>query len=177
MNRRKVRALWFVLLIFAVIIQGCTGAVDASANFIQAKIVKVIDGDTIKVRFSSGKKVNIRLIGVNTPELSHPELGIKEQPYGKEAYKYTKKVLYPGRRVFLEYDVGKQDKYGRDLAYVWLEKPEKVSEGEIRAKMFNAWLLLEGYAQVMTVPPNVKYSKLFVKFQKEARENSRGLWK
>ena len=35
----------------------------------------------------------------------------------------------------------------------------------------------EGYAQVMTVPPNVKYQDMFLKLQREARENSRGLWK
>lgn len=42
--------------------------------------------------------------------------------------------------------------------------------------MFNAELLLAGMAQVMTVPPNVKYSELFVKFQREAREAGKGLW-
>ncbi len=42
--------------------------------------------------------------------------------------------------------------------------------------MFNAILVLEGYAQVMTVPPNVKYSDYFVKFQREAKEQNKGLW-
>ncbi|GAV24867.1 thermonuclease [Carboxydothermus islandicus] len=177
MKRVQVKVIWVIFLLFALFLQGCAGDVDAATNFIPAKVVKVSDGDTVKVKLSSGKEIRVRMIGVNTPELSHPELGIKEQPYGKEAFKYTKKVLYPGRIVFLEYDVQKQDKYGRDLAYVWLKKPVKITEEEVRVKMFNAQLLLEGYAQVMTVPPNVKYSKLFVKFQKEARENSRGLWK
>lgn len=41
---------------------------------------------------------------------------------------------------------------------------------------FNAGLLLGGYAQVMMVPPNVKYAGIFIKFQREAREKGEGLW-
>jgi len=37
-------------------------------------------------------------------------------------------------------------------------------------------LMEEGYAQVMTVPPNVKYADYFVKLQKKAREDRKGLW-
>jgi micrococcal nuclease len=59
------------------------------------------------------------------------------------------------------------DKYGRILAYAYL--PD--------GTMINALLVQEGYAQVMTVPPNVKYQNMFLKLQREARENSRGLWK
>jgi len=53
-------------------------------------------------------------------------------------------------------DVQERDKYGRLLAYVWLEPPEDGSEAEVRARMFSALLLTEGYAQVLTVPPNVR---------------------
>jgi hypothetical protein len=81
-----------------------------------------------------------------------------------------------GKDIFLEFDVQKYDNYGRLLAYVWLSSPKEISEQEIKSKMFNAILLLEGYAQVMTVPPNVKYVDYFLKFQKEARENNKGLW-
>lgn len=135
-------------------------------------VTNVIDGDTINVRTSTGE-VTVRLIGVNTPETRHPTKGA--EPYGKEAKEFTKKVLL-GKRVYLEFDVQRTDRYGRTLAYVWLEKPRKFTEDEIRAKMFNAILLLEGYAQVMTFPPNVKYVDVFVKLQQEARQNFRGLW-
>ena len=64
-------------------------------------------------------------------------------------------------------DVELRDKYGRLLAYVYL------SDGE----MFNALLVKEGYAQIMTIPPNVKHQDLFLKLQREARENNRGFWK
>lgn len=61
----------------------------------------------------------------------------------------------------------KRDKYGRLLAYVYLEDGTFV----------NAWLVENGYAMVMTVPPNVKYQELFLKLQREARGARRGLWK
>ena len=66
----------------------------------------------------------------------------------------------------LELDVQNMDPYGRLLAYVYL--PD--------GQMFNETLLEEGYAQVATFPPNVKYQKLFLKAQREAREANRGLW-
>lgn len=139
-------------------------------GFIPAAVVEVIDGDTIHVRLPDGREEKVRFIGVNSPE----SLG-KVEPYGKEAAAYTKKRL-GGRTVYLELDVGERDKYGRLLAYVWLERPQDSSESEVRSKMFNAELLLNGYAQVMTVPPNVKYAELFSTLQKEAREERKGLW-
>jgi micrococcal nuclease len=49
-------------------------------------------------------------------------------------------------------------------------------EAEVRARMFNAELLLQDCAQMMTVPPNVKYADLFAEVQREAREAGKGLW-
>lgn len=74
--------------------------------------------------------------------------------------------MLSGREVGLEYDVQQRDKYGRVLAYVYLED----------GRMFNALLVREGYARVSTYPPNVKYQKLFSELQKEARGNGKGLW-
>jgi micrococcal nuclease len=71
-----------------------------------------------------------------------------------------------GKRVRLELDVRTRDRYGRLLAYVWVDDV-----------MVNAELLRLGYAQVMTVPPNVRHQELFVKLQREARDAGRGLWR
>ena len=60
-----------------------------------------------------------------------------------------------------------RDKYGRLLAYIYLEDGTFV----------NAWLVEHGFALMMTVPPNVKYQDLFLKLQREAREQKRGLWR
>jgi len=62
------------------------------------------------------------------------------------------------------------------LAYVWLSQPANDNETEVRVKMFNAELLLQGYAQVMTIPPNVKYADMFLKFEREARDGNKGSW-
>jgi micrococcal nuclease len=139
-------------------------------SLLPAAVVRAVDGDTIHVRLSGGVEERVRFIGVDTPESTR-----KVEPYGKEAAAHTEKRL-SGGTVYLEMDVAERDKYGRLLAYVWLSPPENDGEAEVRAKMFNAELLLQGYAQVMTVPPNVKYADLFAQFQREARENGRGLW-
>jgi micrococcal nuclease len=67
--------------------------------------------------------------------------------------------------VRLEYDVEREDRYGRTLAYVWL--------GD---ELFNETLVREGYALVTTFPPDVKYVDRFVAAQRDAREHDRGLW-
>ena len=134
----------------------------------EAQVIKVTDGDTIQVLINNTKE-KVRLIGVDTPETKHPKKGV--QYYGKEASQFTKSQL-EGRTVYLEFDVGQRDRYKRILAYVWLDP----NETNPRA-MFNSILLLEGYAQLMTIQPNVKYADLFKEYQREARENNRGLWK
>lgn len=132
-----------------------------------------MDGDTVHVRLGTGRTEKVRLIGVDTPESSG-----KIEPFGKEAAAYTKKRL-SGRTVYLELDVAERDKYGRLLAYLWLSPPAgaTATEAEVRRSMFNAELLLAGLAQVMTVPPNVKYAGLFAKLQAEARQARKGLWR
>ena len=125
-------------------------------------VVKVVDGDTIHVRL--GERVEkVRYIGVNTPEVHHPRQG--EQPGGREASDVNRRLV-AGRQVRLELDVQERDRYGRLLAYVWAGKT-----------MVNAELVDRGYAQVMTVPPNVRYRQLFLRLQREAREAGRGLWR
>lgn len=143
---------------------------NVAQGFISATVTRVVDGDTVEVELARGRSEKARLIGVDTPE-STKEI----EPYGKEASAYTKSRL-EGRKVWLELDAEERDRYGRLLVYVWLEQPAGDTMTRARDKMFNAELLREGYAQVMTVPPNVKYAGLFVRLQREARENGRGLW-
>ena len=139
------------------------------------RVNRVVDGDTIDVVFENrADSERVRLIGVNTPETKHPQKNVEF--YGKEASDFTTAAL-SGRQVWLQFDLEVHDKYQRLLGYVWTEKPNDVNdEKEIRDKMFNARLLLNGYGQVMTIPPNSKYANMFVGFQREARQNNRGLW-
>jgi len=124
-------------------------------------VTRVVDGDTIEVTLT-GQKEKVRLIGVDTPETVHPTKG--EEPYGKEASDYTMSRL-DGQAVNLEFDVQERDQYGRLLAYVWLG-----------SELFNETLVKEGYAQIATFPPNVKYIDRFRAAQEQAREQNRGLW-
>lgn len=135
---------------------------------LQAAIVsRVVDGDTFEL--SDGRKV--RLIGINTPEST-----TRTEEYGKEASNYTKSKL-EGKRVYLQKDVSETDQYGRLLRIVWLSVPTNdMNENEIRSKMFNANLVINGYAEPSTYPPDVKYADYFRKFAREAREANRGLW-
>lgn len=126
------------------------------------KVVRVVDGDTIKVNFN-GKEESLRLIGIDTPESVHPD-GSRNTEAGKIASEYTRSML-ENKEIILEFDVQERDKYGRLLAYVWLGNT-----------MFNKTLLEEGYAQVSTYAPNVKYVNDFVALEKTARKNNKGLW-
>lgn len=153
MRRAPAAVVLVVLLLLAVF--------PAGAAPLEGVVVRVVDGDTIHVRV--GDRVEkVRYIGVNTPELHHPTKG--EEPGGREAAAVNR-GLTSGQRVRLELDVAPRDRYGRLLAYVWV--------GET---MVNAELVRRGYAQVMTVPPNVRHQALFIKLQREAREAGRGLW-
>lgn len=138
-----------------------------SLGLVQATVTRVVDGDTFEL--SDGSKV--RLIGVNTPEST-----TRTEPYGKEASEYTKSRL-EGKQVWLQKDVSETDRYGRLLRIVWLDIPKNdMDENEIRTKMFNAELVIKGYAEPATYPPDVKYSEFFRKFAREAREKEVGLW-
>lgn len=147
----------------------------------KAKIERVVDGDTAIVSFifddgSKYLKERVRFLGVDTPETVHPNKPV--QFYGKEASDFTKSQL-TDKTVWLQTDVGARDRYNRMLAYVWLKEPSKKDlddEAAIRKYMYNAKLLLDGYAQVMTIQPNSRYSNLFVHLQREAREANKGLW-
>lgn len=145
------------------------------ANFTQAKITSVTDGDTVTAQAGS-KSYKVRLIGVDTPETVHPSIPVSF--YGKEASNFTKENL-TGRYVYLEKDVSETDKYYRSLRYVWLKLPENLaypSFEDVRDKMFNGILLRDGYATLATFPPDVKYLDHFRKIAKTASLKEIGLY-
>lgn len=138
---------------------------------VSATVARHIDGDTAEFTLADGRTEKVRFIGIDTPEST-----IEVEAYGEEASAYTAKALPVGTQVLLEEDVEQRDKYGRLLAYVWLSMPTEVADAEIRAKMFNAKLALDGYAQQMTIQPNSQYAEYFTTYVAEARDAERGLW-
>lgn len=147
----KQLQIYILLIIFA-------GCAPASEQGYCAAVARVIDGDTIKL--VNGERV--RYIGIDTPELHHPKKLVEY--LAKEAKEFNQKLV-GGKVVRLEFDVEKRDKYGRLLAYVYVGNT-----------FVNARLLEEGYAQILTIPPNLKYADEFLKLQRKAREENRGLW-
>lgn len=147
-----------------------------SAQTEKATVVRVVDGDTLVTSNASGQEQKIRLIGVNTPEsVSSDESKNCEE--GEEASAYTKSVLTPGKTVYLEYDAGRTDKYGRTLAYVWLDNSTNTTSlYELSNHMFNAMLLATGYANTMEIEPNVKYALSFDLTKQQAENNQVGFW-
>lgn len=125
-------------------------------------VTRVVDGDTIIVT-KDGTETKVRLIGIDTPESVHPDKE-KNTEFGELTSEYTKNKLL-NKQVVLELDVQEKDKYGRVLAYVYID-----------GVMFNKLLLQEGMAQVSTYPPNVKYVEEFEEIQKKARTDKVGLW-
>jgi micrococcal nuclease len=125
----------------------------------EATVKRVVDGDTFEL--SDGERV--RMIGVDTPETVKPNSPV--EPYGKEASDFTKKLL-TDQKVTLKFDVEPRDKYDRLLAYVYLPDGTFVNEKLIR----------DGYARIMTIPPNVASADLFLEAEREARDQNRGLW-
>jgi micrococcal nuclease len=123
-------------------------------------VTRVVDGDTIEVR--RGRIVDVRLIGIDTPETVHPSEPV--QCFGPAASRRTSKAL-EGDVVRLEFDVERRDHYGRLLAYVWDD-----------ARLFNKVLVEHGFATVSTYPPNVRYVERFAAAQRRARRADRGLW-
>lgn len=107
------------------------------------KVLRVVDGDTFVVDFN-GTEEKVRLIGIDTPESVHPDAS-KNTAAGVTASEYTKSLL-TGKSVELEFDVQERDKYGRLLAYAYVD-----------GYMINKKLLQDGYAVIATYPPNVKY--------------------
>jgi micrococcal nuclease len=140
------------------------GPVATQADSAVVQVVRVVDGDTIQVCCIAGKREKVRYIGINTPETKHPSKGVEY--FGKEASEANRRLV-DGKTVSLEFDVQQRDRYKRLLAYVYLKDGTFV----------NAWLVARGYAQVMTVPPNVKYQELFLKIEHEVRGAKRGLWR
>lgn len=135
-----------------------TQSSEAPAN---ARVERVIDGDTIEVRFR-GELIRVRLIGVDTPETVDPSKPV--ECYGKAASRFTTHRL-DGQRVRLAFDVERKDRYGRTLAYVWLGHA-----------LLNETLVRQGFATVATFPPDVKYVERFRAAQRAAKSYNRGLW-
>jgi micrococcal nuclease len=127
-------------------------------------VVKVVDGDTLRVRLAGGRTERVRLIGIDTPETVKPDTPV--QCYGRAASAEAHRLL-DGRDVRLVADVESRDRYGRLLAYVY-RRPDGL--------FANAELARRGFARQLTIPPNVAHADEFRRLVAQARSAGRGLW-
>ncbi len=130
------------------------------------EVSKISDGDTFYVKTENSEKFKIRLIGIDAPESYNVGTKVRKEYFGKEAKIYLTNLL-KNKKVKLTFDVQKTDRYGRILAYAYLEN----------GVFLNRHLVENGYAVVATFPPNVKFVEGFTKAEKSARNKKRGLWK
>jgi micrococcal nuclease len=124
-----------------------------------AQVKRIVDGDTIEL--TDGRK--LRYIGMDTPETHHPTKGV--QCFGQEAAELNRQLV-EGKTVQLEKDVSETDRYGRLLRYVWLD-----------GKLVNTQLVADGYAFARSYPPDIARQQELRQAEKDARQNSLGLWK
>ena len=126
---------------------------------------KCVDGDTIQVLYNN-KKERIRLLAIDTPE-SVLDNGIKIEKYGKEASNYTCEHVKNAKKIEIEFDPNsdQRDKYGRLLAYVYLDDV-----------MLQKSLLGEGLAKVAYLYNDYLYTDELKAIEKEAMDNHLGIW-
>ena len=159
LKTKRTARIGIALLVFGML------ALITQAQFepIDATVVRVIDGDTIRVPRVQGKEYIVRLIGVDTPETVHPTKTV--QHFGAEASAYTKAAL-EAKTVTLEADPtgDTRDRYGRLLRYVHLD-----------GQNFNARFIREGYGHAIR---RFRYSlkAQFIRLEDSARKAGRGLW-
>lgn len=130
-----------------------------SAELTDARVTRVVDGDTIEVSPPVQGTEDVRLIGVDTPEVFGGE-----EPCGPEASAFTKEQL-TGEQIQLEFDEERTDRFGRALAYV--------RTGD---ELFNETLVRQGYAEVLTIEPNTRYEDRFLAAEEQARAEGLGIW-
>lgn len=166
MTRRGLLALLLVLVAAAAgreVLGGMADGGGETGASVSARVVKVVDGDTIHVLIG-GRREKVRYIGVDTPETKHPTKG--RQCYGPAASRLNEHLV-DGELVRLERDVEQRDRYGRLLAYVYRERD---------GLFVNAELARQGYAHTLTIAPDVRHAQRFAALAREARQARRGLW-
>lgn len=165
--RRLIPLLLVAALLGGGALGGCGRSHAGAANLGpgQGVVVSVTDGDTLRVRLTD-REEKVRLIGIDTPE-TNGRGGLREC-FGREATKRMLALAPPGTRVRIVRDAELRDRYGRLLAYVY-----RARDG----LFLNLAMARDGYADVLTYPPNVAHAEAFVEAVGQARDAERGLWK
>jgi len=131
---------------------------------IEARVTRVVDGDTVIARLAGGERERVRYIGIDTPESVRPNTPV--QCFAEQA-SHRNSALVAGRAVTLRLDAERRDRYGRLLAYVY-----RRADG----LFVNAALVRDGYAETLRIPPNTAHARGLDRLERSARERGAGLW-
>jgi micrococcal nuclease len=166
---RRSTIFWLALFALLVLVGTRGGLIGRTEDDrldaeVGGRVVRVIDGDTIRVRLDKpNESRTIRYIGVDTPETVAPDEPV--QCFGKAASEFNRRLV-AGRRVLLVLGRERRDRYGRLLAYVRVEGGPVVEDELLRG----------GYARTLTIPPNDDRAGHFAAIERKARSERRGLW-
>jgi len=167
----KFSLIVIICLVVMVVITGCTFGFDSSTQPIDtgnggstggsvdqggdtAQVTRIIDGDTIDVKFSNGTTERVRYIGMNTPE--------SDQVCYSEATQ-ANSIFVKDKTVRLVKDVSDRDVYGRLLRYVYV--------GDL---FVNRAMVEQGYAEAVLYEPDHAHYDEFVALEKQATSAKRG---
>ncbi len=160
---RRTLLPWLLLAVAIVVFVAGRGHGTPSRGPVSARVLRVVDGDTIEVRLAGGRTDRVRYIGMDTPESVKP--GVPVQCFAERASHFNERLV-AGRTVTLRVGVEPRDRYGRLLAYVYAGPT-----------FVNAELVRRGYARTLTIAPNDAYARRFAALERQARDARRGLWK
>jgi len=138
----------------------CFSSVSVKAEEISFK--KCVDGDTADLVID-GEVHKIRFLAIDTPETKHPTKG--SEPYGKEASEFTCKALNSAKKITLEYEKDKSDKYDRVLAWVFVD-----------GELLQGKLVRKGLAKVAYLYDDYKYTEKLQKLESEAKSDKINIW-
>lgn len=148
-------------MVFSQTETGSNTALPSDAN---ATVLYVVDGDTV-VADVGGTEETVRLIGLDTPETVDPATEV--ECFGPEASRRMKELLPEGSFIRLVRDAEERDRYGRLLAYVY-----RATDG----LFVNDSMLIDGYAEVLSIEPNTAFKSQFRDSQNRARGDNAGIW-
>lgn len=133
-------------------------ALAPAGKHLEGLVVSNHDGDTLTLKLDGGRVEKVRLLGIDTAEMAQGVWGARARDFLSQ--------LVKGKRVKVRFDVQERDRYGRLLGYVYTQDGTFV----------NLELVRQGYAMVLTYPPNVAHVEAFTAAQHQARASRLNIW-
>ncbi len=144
---------------------------------------EIVDGDTLRLTYPGNDYYYpTRLIGIQAPEMDGPYT--RRECYGPEAKRYLTELLPVGTGVFVQKDITDEDRNGRRLRHVFVASPaisattrsRDQDEDDADVYLLSEVLVLGGFAEARSYPPDDLYDDVLAEAEDIARDNRAGLW-